>query len=266
MSQTTRNMKDVMAGADGSWTAFRRRVTTPPLDTIIVGVLCVAVLALVTIPVRDSVGTANIALALGIVVVIVGARSGLWPGTIVAVLSGAAFALWHTVPHGLPRIENEQDVATAVLLIAAGVLAGWQHDRTERLRTDLLHTGHEFSRLHRVAEVAASSELSVEQVIAAVTQEISAELRLVECRRERGSIGERRELQHNGLIGGAPFDQPPSEVGKLLAGGIEIDLRDGTHLVLTGRPTSEVTKDQLRLCIMLADYAAAVLRPAPVTE
>lgn len=260
MSRTGRNVSNVLDSVDEGWTGLWRHVTEPPSRrTTLLGLAVVSALTLGAIPLRDTIGTANIALSIGIVVVIVGVRAGLWPGTIVALVGGGAFALVHTVPHGLPRVESEQDVATAALLVLSGVLAGWIHDRTAHLRTRLRDTDFGFARLHRVAEAAAATDTTVAQVIDVVTSEIASELHLLECRRVRDPLGSRRELQHNGMIARTPLDAQPSEFGAIVADGVGIDLRDGSHLVLIGRPETDISRHQLRLGIMLADYAAAVL-------
>ena len=260
MSRAGRNMANVLDSVDSGPTRLWRLATkTVQREMMLLGLIGVALIASVTIPIRDSVGTANIALLMAIVVVTVGAGAGLWPGATVAVVSGLAFALLHTVPHGLPKVENEQDVATAVLLVLSGVLAGWIHDRTEGLQTKLTDTGYGLQRLHRVAEAAAQVGVGSNAVVDVVTHEIAAELDLSSCRRIPEPLGERRELQHNGLVTGLAFDATPQEIGAVLADGVGIDLRDGSHLELIGRPGSEFGRERLRLAIMLADYAAAVL-------
>ncbi|MGB3736029.1 MAG: DUF4118 domain-containing protein [Ilumatobacter sp.] len=252
----TNVLDSVDSGPAGVW-----RLVTKTVErrTMLIGLIVLGLIASVTIPVRDSIGTANIALAMAIVVVTVGARAGLWPGTTLAVVAGLTFALLHTVPHGLPRVENGQDVATAALLVVSGVLAGWIHDRTERLRTKLQDTGFGLQRLHRVAEAASALGADPDGVVDVVTREIADELELSSCRRIPEPLGDRVELQHNGLVEGVAFDAAPHAIGAVVADGVGIDLRDGSHLELIGHAGARIELDQLRRAIMLADYAAAVL-------
>ena len=231
----------------------------PTAHATVVGVAVVAAVAAAAVPVRESIGVANIALVLGIVIGAVGSRTGLAPGALVGLASGMAFAMLHSVPHGLPRVEDEQDLATVALLVGWGLFAGWLHDRRERLEHAVRADHDDLGRLHRVAEVASKASTTIDELIDTVAEEMTAELELRDCYRVVAPIGRRRELRHNGLIGGAPADASPAELGRLVADGVGIDLRDGSHLVLQGRENTEITRRQLRVGVMLADYAVAVM-------
>lgn len=118
MKRAGRNIKNAIGSVDDGWAVMWQRLTTPPSrKTTLAGLVAVSFLALVAIPIRDWLGTANIALSMVLVVIVVGIRAGLRGGALVAFFSGCAFALLHTVPHGLPRVENGQDLTTAALLV-----------------------------------------------------------------------------------------------------------------------------------------------------
>ena len=217
-------------------------------------------IAVALIPVRDSVGTANIGLLLGIVVAITGSRGGIGPGLATAVWSSVLFALLHSVPHGLPRIEDEQDAATALLLLVAGGLAGWFHRRAVRLEHRVRDSRYELQRLHQVAEAAAGPS-STSEVIDVIADAVSAELRLADCYWEPGpGAGPWRELHHNGLIDGLGHDADPETLAKVMSRGVAIDLGAAGRLVLIGRQGARPSPQELQIGVILADYGAALLK------
>ncbi len=221
------------------------------------GMAIASLLALVLIPVRDSIGTANIALALVVIVGIVGSSQGIGPGLVMSVWAAMLFSLLHSVPHGHPRVEDEQDILTAGLLIAAGAITGWAHNAFARLRDQLQDANYGLARVHRVAE-AVLSEGATEDVMSIATDQIAAELSLLECRWERSPTpGRWRELRHNGLIAGTGAHTEPDRLGELLEEGVEITMGSAGSLILAGRPGHHPSPRQLKVAVILADFASA---------
>jgi K+-sensing histidine kinase KdpD len=233
------------------------------IRTFLVGAAGLAVLALALIPVRESIGVANVGLAMAIVVGIVGSRAGLAAGVATAAWAAVLFALLHSVPLGLPRLEDEQDGVTAMLLVITGVLTGALHRRSQQAERRTRDAGYDLARLHRVADLAAHGGAASDVLVAAV-DEIVAELQLKRCWRTESTEREHAELQRNGLIAGLPVDADPELVGKALAAGVAIDLGPAGQLLLVGRPGVNPTQRQLRVAVMLADFAASALNQQPI--
>lgn len=222
----------------------------------LIAVAVLTALAIAVIPVREQVGPANIALVLVVVVGIVGSHAGPWPGVATAVWAAGLYTSLHAVPHGLPLVEDGQDALTAVLLVAAGVITGSMHGAMVRVRRLLQSAQHDVARLHGLAEIALEGA-STEDLVATAGRAIRAELRLLDWEWERPpGPTPWPELEHNGLIAGAPGTTDPERLGELLAGGVALSLGGRGRFVLHGRPDTRVTPRQLKVAVILADFAA----------
>lgn len=260
-SKGAANARALLGGADRALTAPWRRLGRHEARDVAVGFVALSVLTLALIPVRDSIGVANIGLAMALVVAGVGFRAGLAPGVAIALYATALFVLIHSAPHGFPRVEDEQDAVTAVLLIVTGVFSGLVHHRSRRLEDEVRHGTYALHRLHRVGEVA-STERSLDAVMETVAQEVASELRLAECRWHPGAPpGDVLELHHNGLIDGVAPDATSAEIGAALAEGVALRVGAVGHLWMNGDQGHEITGEQLRVAVTLADYGAAVGNP-----
>ena len=133
---------------------------------------------------RDNdVVAANIALAFVVVVILAAAAGGRVAGAIAAVVSTMAYDFFFTHPYQSLKIEKAEDIGTAVLLLAIGLLvaqvtsfAHQSHRRSERTHDELL-------RVHQVAELAAQG-MAIDDLINAVETELAGLLTLRECHYE----------------------------------------------------------------------------------
>ena len=254
LSSLVRSADSAIAGP-GKFIMSHRR-----LKRILLGVAACSAIALALVPFRDSVGSANIALALVIVVGLVGSSEGVVAGLVTALWAAALFTLLHAIPHGHPRIEDEQDAVTAALLIGAGIISGLQQTVTERLRIRLLDTSYGIARIHQVAEAAIGNRTD-DDIMLVACEQIRSELRLADCTWEPAEVdsGEWHELQHSGSIRGTGPRTDPKRLGELLVDGVAIDLGAAGRLLLRGRADSRPSPHQLKVAVIVADFAAATV-------
>ena len=104
-------------------------------------------------------------------------------GVIAAVVSTMSYDFFFTRPYQSLKIDNADDIGTAVLLLAIGLVvaqlasfAHQSHRRSERTHDELL-------RVHQVAELAAQG-MAIDDLIAAVETELAGLLSLRECHYE----------------------------------------------------------------------------------
>jgi K+-sensing histidine kinase KdpD len=131
----------------------------------------------------DDVVASNIALAFVVVVILAAAAGGRAAGAIAAVVSTMAYDFFFTHPYQSLKIERAEDIGTAVLLLAIGLLvaqllqfAHRSHRRSERTHDELL-------RVHQVSELAAQG-MAIDDLVRAVETELTGLLALRECHYE----------------------------------------------------------------------------------
>lgn len=264
MSRSQANVRGLAQGFD--------RLTSRPLaaldsrpraKTTVIGIAAVLALAAALIPVRDSVGTANIGLGLALIVGIVGASAGVGPGLATAASAAASFTLLHAVPHGLPRIEDEQDAVTALLLLLTGWATGWLQQRRLTMQERLRSADYGVARLHLLAENAVKVT-SAEELLDVASEQIREELQLQDCYWETGPApADRRALEQNGLITGTGPATAAAHVGEMLAEGVVIAAGPDSRFVLIGKPGAEPSRRQLKTAVIMADLAVAASRSNP---
>lgn len=236
---------------------FRFVSDRPRVKATVVAMLVVAAVAAALIPVRDSIGTANIGLALALVVGAAGTWAGPSSGLVTALWAGIAFTFLHAVPHGLPRIEEEQDLLTAALLLVTGVLAGWLHRRLDALTDRVAVSSADVTRLHRMAEGSIKAE-TTDEIMAIACDALAAELGLESCRWEAdAATGGLRQLRHNAAIQGTRPETSAGHLGAIMVEGVAISTGTRGQFVLVGRRGAEPSRHQLKTAIVMADIATA---------
>jgi K+-sensing histidine kinase KdpD len=125
------------------------------------------------VPVRDVIGSANVALVLAVEVVAAAAFGERLAGTVTAVLAAVAFDVAHTQPYGSLKVANADDLLAGALLLVVGLVAGELAERLHATRRRRSQLG-ELQRLRRVASRASSGDTSED-----LTLQVGAELR--EC-------------------------------------------------------------------------------------
>jgi K+-sensing histidine kinase KdpD len=242
---------------------FVRANVTPWLsrtntEVTLLGVAICSAVAVALLPVRDSMGQANVGLVLALVIALVGSYAGTAPGLVTAGWASLLFVVLHSAPHGIPTAEEKQDAVTAGLLLLTGAISGLVNRRlaATRRRGEILDD--DLKRLHRVADVARRST-GASEVIDAAIEEISGELRLANAFVEHGPPSRAwLELGHNGRIRGISANDHDDRLATKLAVGVAIEIGPDARLVFIGNPQVKVEPRQLRVVVALADYAMIV--------
>ena len=149
------------------------------------GITAPLAVAAAMVPLRATIDNANVALLLAAVVVAVAMT-----GSRAAVLAAAAsstvwFDFFHTRPYESFTVNNRDDIVTAFVLLAVGVLVGELAIRSRRHRAAATASSGDIACIHAVAEMVAAGEPS-ELVVAEVADELLRLLELRNCRFEAG--------------------------------------------------------------------------------
>jgi hypothetical protein len=143
--------------------------------------------ALALVPLRHTIDNANVALVLCATVVAV-AMTARRPAAVAAAVSAAMwFDFFHTRPYDRFTIDSRDDVVTAVVLLAVGVLVGELALRGRRHWLAAAERSDEITRIHAIAELVADGE-PPDHVVIAVAQELRLLLELRDVRFEPGSL------------------------------------------------------------------------------
>jgi hypothetical protein len=234
------------------------------------GLAPIAVGALL-VPLRDEIDNTNLALILVLVVVVAAIVGGRAAGALAAVTSTLAFDFFLTKPFLSARIDSADDLETAVILLAVGLLVGEVAARGRRARRAHEATAENVFRVHRVADdIAHRAPLAV--VLEHVRRELLELLGLWDCwfemrpyswvlpRMDRGGTVEADE--HTWLDAGFVLPRDGVELPVVDRG------REVGRLVLIGDPEVAVTLEARVLAVALADQlglAIAVARPSEVS-
>lgn len=255
------------AAADGVESGLvRSLVRHPAVRDTLVGAVVASIIALALAPLRDSVGSANAALALAIVVMIVGVRAGLKAGLVIAVWAASLYTFLHAVPHGLPRIEEEQDALTAALLLVAGAAAGIVRRRLDRLQHRLTDETYGVARIHSLAETVVNGAPMAE-VIRVACELLRDELRLEGCRWEEGrSTSALPSLSSSGRVDGLAADAGPDALAEVMAGGVALDLAPHGRLTMVGDGSHAPTAGSLRVAAIMRDLVLAGFEAREASE
>ena len=240
-----------------TWLAFAAGITAP------------LVVAAAAVPLRATIDNANVALVLAAVVVAV-AMTGSRPAVLAAAASATVwFDFFHTRPYESFTVNNRDDIVTALVLLAVGVLVGELAIRSRRHRAAATASSGEIGRIHAVAELVAAGESS-ELAVAAVADELLRLLELRDCRFEPG-LGWLEgpvvaQLERNGDVvhGGVRW-----RVGSLglPSRGVELEVQGGgqTYGRFLLLPTAgvPVSFERRIVAVALADQVGAAFAAHP---
>lgn len=198
------------------------------LGLTIGGPLLAVAVAAATIPFRSGLGVANVALALGVVVVAIGASGGRIPAIATSVTAALAFNVWHTRPYLSLKIEHRDDIISTVMLLGLGVVSGLATERGWRHRDRTLLRVEQLDHIHRIAELAVVAD-DATAVWPTVRDTLCSELHLGSCWFEPDGHEAQAfpEMSHNGTL---EVTDRPVKVGP---GGYELPV-NGVELSVTG--------------------------------
>jgi hypothetical protein len=249
----------------------RREVAGSTGIGLAIGGLAPIAVGAALVSLRDEIDNTNLALILVFVVVVAAILGGRVAGALAAVTSTLAFDFFLTKPFLSARIDSTDDIETALILLAVGLLVGEVAARGRRARRDHEAAAENVFRVHRVAdEIAHGAPLAA--VLAQVRAELLDLLGLWDCwlelrpftwvlpRMDRGGTveGDEHEWFEHGFV--LPRD------------GVELPVvergREVGRLVLIGNPEVAVTLEERVLAVALADQlgiAIAMAGPGDVT-
>ena len=215
--------------------------------------------------VRGDIAPANVALILVLFVLLGAVIGGRGAGIVSALVAAVSFDFFHTKPYGSLKIANSDDLLTTLLLLGVGIAVGEIATRSDRIRAAWRDNRKEVRRVHRIAELAAAGE-SPDDLISAVTAELTDTLHLEECRFERPPFGTMYpRIESSGAVisrdhyyskGG--FELPRGGVSLLVSSGADILGR----FVLIPKPDVGIPLEHRLVAVALADQLGVVLSQA----
>jgi hypothetical protein len=218
--------------------------------------------AALLVPLRDDLASANELLVFVIVVVIASAIGGWACGLLSAVVSTMAFDFFLTKPYLSFNIDRSEDVLTAVLLAAIGLIVVGLVEVGRRSRVASAESRSEVTRLQRIAALIAD-DAEAEDVILSVEAELLGLLSLRDCRFEVPPFeSQLPRLDRTGSVEGGRRRWVGGEL-TLPADGVEIPVvgRGQTYgrVVLVGDWDVGVSIEQCSVAVALADQLGAAL-------
>jgi hypothetical protein len=231
--------------------------------------------ALVLVPFRDDIDNANLALLLVLVVVIAAVLGGRAAAVVAAITATMAFDFFLTRPYNSMRIESADDIETAVIMLAVGLLVGEVAARGRRFRRQRERAADAIARVHRVAALIAQSgpldrENRLDAVVGAVQKELTALLQLHDCHLEYAPFQwPMPRLERSGTIEASEHEY--SDEGFVLPEwGVQLPVLDSgreiARFVLMGDPAASVTLEERVVAVALADQLGSAFSMAGPAE
>ncbi|HEY0400060.1 MAG TPA: DUF4118 domain-containing protein [Acidimicrobiia bacterium] len=240
------------------------------IDIALGGLAPIAVAAAL-VAVRGHVASVNVALVLGIIVVVAGAVGGRAAGMVAALTAAASYDFFHTRPYLSLLIHDVDDVEMTILLLVLGLVSGqlaWQTRVAARQR-DGGRGG--LDQIRRLADRVAHGNESAD-VIAAARDELSTLFDLVDCRFEAAPFQDRLDLpclERNGVVARRRYRMQPGRELELEVPveGIALPVLSRGQIVgrflLDFGPGAGATLEQRVVAIALADQVGASLAVYP---
>ena len=232
------------------------------------GLAAIAVAALL-VPLRGEVDNTNLALVLVLVVTVAAIVGGRTAGAVAAVTATLAFDFFLTRPYLSVRIDSADDLETAGILLAVGLLVGEVAARGRQSRRAREHAAAAIQRVQRVSDQIAHDE-PLEQIAESVKHELTELLGLFDVwvelppftwvmpRLERG--GTIQQTEHHYRAGGFALPRDGVEL-PVLERGCEV-----ARLVLLGDPDVTVTIEERVVAVALADQLGSAIALAGRTD
>ncbi|MDO8363246.1 MAG: DUF4118 domain-containing protein [Actinomycetota bacterium] len=215
------------------------------------------------VPLRTTLGGANMALILVLVVVAAAAVGGRAAGAITAITASLSFNFFYTVPYLTLRINDAKDITTVVLILAVGLAVGElgvARARQSATRRSHLRSMRSLEGVGSLVSAGASAGEVWPEARTALIRMLS----LRDARFEPGVLNGalpvverdgRVDVDHKRYIGDG-FALPE--------GGAALNVEaNGVHLgqiVLDPDPEVGVTREERRAAVAVADQLAIALR------
>ncbi len=230
------------------------------LASALVPLAVAALLALV----RDDISTATAVLVLVLVVVAASSTGDRAAGFLAAVSSGLFVDLFLTQPYGTFAVTDPGDVETLVLLVLVGVgvteLALWGRRQQAGASRSLGY----LDGVLGAAETVASQDPDADDMVALVSTELLALLRLDRCRFAPVAPQLRTVIQPDGTVLQGTRDIEAGRHGLPTDEEISLPVRSGGRVVGAFVLTAATAvrrpgREQLRVAVLLADQVGAVV-------
>jgi K+-sensing histidine kinase KdpD len=217
------------------------------------------------VPLRTTLGQANIALILVTVVVVGASIGGRIAGALVAVMASISFNFFHTRPYLTVRIDDAKDMLTAALILVVGVAVG--ELGIARSRQSAVRRSH-LRSIRSLEEVGAlvSGGASAEEVWPEVQRALEAMLGLQAARFDAGVHHPLPVIERDGTVD-VTRRRYVGDGFALPAAGAALNVAaDGVFLgqiVLVPDEAVGVTREQRRAAVALADQFGIALKSEP---
>jgi K+-sensing histidine kinase KdpD len=218
--------------------------------------------ALLLIPGRNHLDSADDALVLVVVTVAIASGGSRIRAFAAALVAAASFDFLLTRPYGSFRISRSADITTEVLFVVVGLLVGELAARGRRDRLAAASGRHEIARLHDLSQRIAGGE-DPDFILIAVAGELRELLSLQDCRfvRQQPS-GKGAWIAADGTVRLNPLRWPAGTVG-LPTQHVELAVHGGGQVVgtfiLTPTPATPISHEQCVVAVALADQLGATM-------
>ncbi|MDX3758011.1 DUF4118 domain-containing protein [Streptomyces sp. AK02-04a] len=174
----------------------------PPRDRIAAAgaLLGPFLVALALVPFRTDLSNTNAALILVVMVVAVAAVGNRITGALAALSAAAWFDFFLTEPYERFTMTETDDIETAVLLLAVGLIVSQLAVHARRLEVVTVTDADHLHRIHETADLARTSR-SADPVVEHVRRQLIELLGLRTCRFEYGTLmGRPPRLEQDGSV------------------------------------------------------------------
>jgi Domain of unknown function (DUF4118) len=209
------------------------------------------------VSIRDWLGPSNVALVLVVIVVGAATFGGRLAGAVTSIAAALAFDFFHTQPFYSLRMDDREEIITAVLLLTVGLIVGELAVLRAASRRQIEMHALGAARLEDVASVVAAGA-DLDEVWPVVRRALVDQLDLAECRFEPApasapltTLGRDGQIASRQLlwVHGGGFALPPEGV----AVPVVNQGRALGRLVLVPRPGRGTSRPQRRVAVALAD-------------
>jgi K+-sensing histidine kinase KdpD len=231
-----------------------------------VAVLGPIAVAALLVPLREELVPANLALILVVVVVLAAVAGGRASGAAAAVIAALSYDFFLTEPYLSLHIESADDIETALILLAIGLIVGQLVVVVRRGQGAVRRGAAELAALHRVSDVAATSS-DLDELTRTVEQAVRDVLGLEACWFEPPPYQSLpAHLERGGAVVGAEL-RVASGGFALPADGLELPVMGRGEvrgrLVLMPREDHGTSVEERVVALSLADQLGAALAAAP---
>lgn len=237
-----------------------------PLVVWLVPVLAPVTAALLLVPARKHLQTADGALVLVVVTVAVASGGRRVAAALCALVSAVSFDFFLTRPYESFRISANRDLITELLFVVVGLLVGELAARGQRHRRAAVEGRLDLSRLHDMAERISGGE-EPDFVVMAVATELRELLSLQDCRFVWDPpTGKGARIDPDGTVRLNPLQWPSSSAG-LPTRQVELAVRGGGRnvgtFILTPTPALPISQERCVVAVALADQLGSILSTRP---